>query len=149
MPLNLKISSSILRTILQFKTSTCDQQAPKSIATVASLQLLDNSMFVDAQINGEKRLMLLDTGATRTIIRPDIVTTLTKIKPTKWGLQTATGDPVRVHGEAQVQVTLGSTNFKQKMLVADIKEEVILGMDIMNSSGFVLDFKRGTLTVGD
>jgi hypothetical protein len=35
------------------------------------------------------------------------------------------------------------------MLVADIKEEVIIGMDIMNSRGFQLDFKRGTLTVND
>jgi predicted aspartyl protease len=93
--------------------------------------------------------MLLDIGATKTIIRPDIVTTPTMIKPTKWRLRTATGEPAKVHGEVKVQVTLGSTNFKHQMLVADIKEEVIIGMDIMNSRGFQLDFKRGTLTVNN
>ena len=35
------------------------------------------------------------------------------------------------------------------MLVADIKKEVIIGMEIMNSRAFQLDFKRGTLTVND
>ena len=93
--------------------------------------------------------MLLDTGATKTIIRPDIVTTPIMMKPTKWRLRTATGDPAKVHGEVKVKVTLGSTNFKHQMLVADIKEKVIIGMDIMNYSGFQLDLKKGTLTVNN
>jgi predicted aspartyl protease len=129
------------------QSSACTQQAPRNTAKVASLQFLGDSVFVDGQINEEKRTMLLDTGATKTIIRPDIVTTPTMIKPTKWRLRTATGEPAKVHGEVKVQVTLGSTNFNHQMLVADIKEEVIIGMDIMNSRGFHLDFKKGTLTV--
>ncbi|KAJ8966623.1 hypothetical protein NQ317_000622 [Molorchus minor] len=49
--------------------------------------------------HGQPRELLLDTGATRTIIRPDIVGTSTKVKPTPWRLRTATGQPATIHGE--------------------------------------------------
>ena len=62
--------------------------------------------------------MLLDTGATKTIIRPDLVPKRAVTKPTKWQLRTATGDPSKINRK-----------FK-----ADIEEEVvIIGMDIMTS----------------
>ncbi|KAJ8972389.1 hypothetical protein NQ317_003446, partial [Molorchus minor] len=108
-----------------------------------------NSIFIDALVDGKPRELLLDTGATRTIIRPDIVGTSTKVKPTPWRLRTATGQPATIHGEVGVTFNIGNTCFNGQVLVADIEDELILGMDIMNTKGFKLDFKRGVLQINE
>ncbi|KAJ8966945.1 hypothetical protein NQ317_009035, partial [Molorchus minor] len=124
-------------------------QAPRKIAQVASLEHQSNSIFIDALVDGKPRELLLDTGATRTIIRPDIVGTSTKVKPTPWRLRTATGQPATIHGEVGVTFNIGNTCFNGQVLVADIEDELILGMDIMNTKGFKLDFKRGVLQINE
>ncbi|KAJ8953535.1 hypothetical protein NQ317_018314 [Molorchus minor] len=116
-----------------------DPQAPRKIAQVASLEHQSNSIFIDALVDGKPRELLLDTGATRTIIRPDIVGTSTKVKPTPWRLRTATGQPATIHGEVGVAFNIGNTCFNGQVLVADIEDELILGIDIMNTKGFKLD----------
>ncbi|KAJ8982074.1 hypothetical protein NQ317_015586 [Molorchus minor] len=126
-----------------------DPQAHRKIAQVASLEHQSNSIFIDALVDGKPRELLLDTGATRTIIRPDIVGTSTKVKPTPWRLRTATGQPATIHGEVGVTFNIGNTCFNGQVLVADIEDELILGMDIMNTKGFKLDFKRGVLQINE
>ncbi|KAJ8974766.1 hypothetical protein NQ317_008205 [Molorchus minor] len=103
----------------------------------------------NALVDGKPRELLRDTGATRTIIRPDIVRTSTKVKPTPWRLRTATGQPATIHGEVGVTFNIGNTCFNGQVLVADIEDELILGMDIMNTKGFKLDFKRGVLQINE
>ncbi|KAJ8943564.1 hypothetical protein NQ318_008267 [Aromia moschata] len=88
-----------------------------------------------------------DTGATRTIIRPDIVGTAARITPTSWRLRTATGDPATIRGETNVTIVIGNVSFEHRALVAEIEDELILGMDIMNTKGFKLDFKNNVLKI--
>ncbi|KAJ8949438.1 hypothetical protein NQ318_007539, partial [Aromia moschata] len=106
-----------------------------------------NSVFVDGLVNGKERLWLLDTGATRTIIRPDIVGTAARITPTSWRLRTATGDPATIRGETNITIVIGNVSFEHRALVAEIEDELILGMDIMNTKGFELDFKNNVLKI--
>ncbi|KAJ8938634.1 hypothetical protein NQ318_015933 [Aromia moschata] len=98
-------------------------------------------------VDGKERLLLLDTGATRTIIRPDIVGTAARITPTSWRLRTATGDPATIRGETNVTIVIGNVSFEHRALVAEIEDELILGMDIMNTKGFELDFKYNVLKI--
>ncbi|KAJ8954597.1 hypothetical protein NQ318_003128 [Aromia moschata] len=98
-------------------------------------------------VDGKERLLLLDTGATRTIIRPDIVGTAARITPTSWRLRTATGDPATIRGETNVTIVIGNVSFEHRALVAEIEDELILGMDIMNTKGFELDFKNNVLKI--
>ncbi|KAJ8961269.1 hypothetical protein NQ318_008954 [Aromia moschata] len=88
-----------------------------------------------------------DTGATRTIIRPDIVGTAARITSTSWRLRTATGDPATIRGETNVTIVIGNVSFEHRALVAEIEDELILGMDIMNTKGFELDFKNNVLKI--
>ncbi|KAJ8948173.1 hypothetical protein NQ318_010446 [Aromia moschata] len=129
------------------QSSTSKKQAPKKTARVASLQHPSNSVFVDGLVDGKERLLLLDTGATRTIIRPDIVGTAARITPTSWRLRTATGDPATIRGETNVTIVIGNVSFEHRALVAEIEDELILGMDIMNTKGFKLDFKNNVLKI--
>ena len=59
----------------------------------------------------------------------------------------ATGRPVKVFGKVEVQLRLGRLDFNQ-VLVADIVDEAILGVDVMNAYGFIVDFKNNVLRIG-
>ncbi|KAJ8940314.1 hypothetical protein NQ318_014388 [Aromia moschata] len=107
----------------------------------------EKRLTVRGNLNGKERLLLLDTGATRTIIRPDIVGTAARITPTSWRLRTATGDPATIRGETNVTIVIGNVSFEHRALVAEIEDELILGMDIMNTKGFELDFKNNVLKI--
>ena len=95
--------------------------------------------------------MLLDTGATKTIIRPDLAkkTGKTHLQPTKWRLRTATGEQATALGEVDVTICIGNTSFKHRALVAEVEDELILGMDVMTKHGFKLDLKKGVMMVNE
>ena len=60
----------------------------------------------------------IDTGATVSIMCPDVVKYLKPI----WcscSLQTATGRPVKVYGKVEVHLRLGRLEFNHQVLVAD------------------------------
>ena len=63
-------------------------------------------------------------------------------------IQTVTGSPVKVLGKVDVRVRLGLLEFSHQMIVADIVDKVILGTDIMNAYGFVVDLRENFLKVG-
>ena len=60
-------------------------------------------------------------------------------------LQTATGESAVIKGKKTVHIRIGNGQFKHEVLVANIMDEVILGMDFMKDNGFVLDIQQGLL----
>lgn len=52
-----------------------------------------------------------------------------------------------VNREAQIRFTLGFKEFQVTALVADIVDEVILGLDVMIQYTFVVDIKKRLLKV--
>lgn len=90
----------------------------------------------------------MDTGATRTIIKPTTINKRQRLLSTKLRLRTATGESANIHGEVQVEFGIGTETFTHTVIVADIEEDVILGMDVMNAHGFQLDFKNKVIKIG-
>ncbi|KAG5900734.1 hypothetical protein JTB14_038252 [Gonioctena quinquepunctata] len=105
------------------QSSACVRQAPVNNAYVAMLQRQNKGVFVDGLINNEPCTMLLDTATH------------------------SNREPVTVYGELPIEIILGNTKVEHQALVADIEDDAIIGMDIMNSRGFELDFKDGVLRV--
>ncbi|UYV61797.1 K02A2.6-like, partial [Cordylochernes scorpioides] len=64
-------------------------------------------------------------------------------------LRTVTGDTAPIEGELDVDIRLGGTRFDHIVLVADIEDEFILGMDIIREHGFTFDPTQGILRLGD
>jgi predicted aspartyl protease len=95
--------------------------------------------------------MTVDTGATLSIVRPDVVESLKNLQITGSDLilKTATGEVARVLGEADVRLELGSVEVIHRVVVADIVDDFILGLDVMNKFGFVLDIKNRMLQTGN
>lgn len=92
--------------------------------------------------------MLVDTGATRTIIRPDIVRGKGKTLTTTVRLRTASGDDITTHGQRRIAMDIGDISIECDVLVAEIMEEVILGMDVIKGYGFQLDMIDDVLRIG-
>jgi predicted aspartyl protease len=124
--------------------------APR-VVSVSPLKKRNDSLLVDGRINGTTCTMTVDTGATLSIVRPDVVECLKnlQIKGSDLILKTATGEAVRVLGEADVRLELGSVKVIHRVVVADIVDDFILGLDIMNKCGFVLDIKNRMLQTGN
>jgi predicted aspartyl protease len=76
----------------------------------------------------------IDTGAAVTVIRPDIAAGLPEREPsTKCALQTASGETLPILKEAFVTLTLGRRPLGIYVFVADITDELILGLDILRA----------------
>ncbi|KAJ8959147.1 hypothetical protein NQ318_022408 [Aromia moschata] len=137
----------------QAKVRKMEEDVEEGTCNEAEIRRVVEGMLEKRQIrcwncvDGKERLLLLDTGATRTIIRPDIAGTAARITPTSWRLRTATGDPATIRGETNITIVIGNVSFEHRALVAEIEDELILGMDIMNTKGFELDFKNNVLKI--
>ncbi|KAJ8946812.1 hypothetical protein NQ318_002091 [Aromia moschata] len=127
----------------QAKVRKMEEDVEEGTCNEAEIRRVVEGMLEKRQI----RCWNCDTGATRTIIRPDIVGTAARITPTSWRLRTATGDPATIRGETNVTIVIGNVSFEHRALVAEIEDELILGMDIMNTKGFELDFKNNVLKI--
>jgi hypothetical protein len=92
------------------------------IVVVASLRQGYGDVYVHGSLNGKSRTMLVDTGATRTIVRSDNIEEKT-LTTTAWRLRTTTGTGVNVHGEIDVKITMRSTVLYHRVLVAEIEEK--------------------------
>ncbi|KAJ8953486.1 hypothetical protein NQ318_023607 [Aromia moschata] len=127
----------------QAKVRRVEEGVEEGTCNEAEIRRVVEGMLEKRQI----RCWNCDTGATRTIIRPDIAGTAARITPTSWRLRTATGDPATIRGETNVTIVIGNVSFEHRALVAEIEDELILGMDIMNTNGFELDFKNNVLKI--
>ena len=94
-------------------------------------------LFVEAEIHGKMIPLLVDTGASATILSEKVVKSLNpdvKISPVNINLVTATGDKQPFLGECEVLLKLGDLQFKQKVLIADIHNDGILGTDFYSEN---------------
>lgn len=106
--------------------------------SISVMQKKNSNLTACGYINGRKHILTIDTGASQSIIRPDIikgtVEPLTNIK-----LRTATGEPATVYGKIKVELTIGNMSINHVFIVADIVDEVIIGADFMISHGINLN----------
>ena len=78
--------------------------------------------------------MVVDTGATHTIVRSDLLPKWRLSLPSQdYLITTASGETMGVSGEMVVNIEVGSRTIPHRVFVADIADPVILGIDFMVS----------------
>ncbi|XP_073833346.1 uncharacterized protein [Musca autumnalis] len=113
--------------------------------SIAIVQQKNHNLTVKGFVNGVLRTLTLDTGATKSIIRPDLVKG--KVLPLNGvKLRTATGEKTPVHGKAYQRLSMGRKSVNFDFIVADIVDEVILGVDFMIAFDINLDIKHRVMT---
>lgn len=101
-------------------------------------------------IAGKPCQLVVDTGATHTIIRSDLLPKWRHGTPgKKYIITTASGETMNVSGEVEIGIGLGSKTIAHKVFIADIADSVILGMDFMDSHRVILDVGERVMKLGN
>ncbi|KAJ8957203.1 hypothetical protein NQ318_007765 [Aromia moschata] len=127
------------------RVSTTYTQCPK--ISVSKISSDERSLIVHGYLDDKWCSFVIDTGATRTILRPDILPKSSRELSRHVKLETATGELIPVHGELNVKIQLGSKIMYHRVLTADIRDDCILGLDILSKHGFVVDVKNKTIQI--
>ncbi|UYV64922.1 K02A2.6-like [Cordylochernes scorpioides] len=90
----------------------------------------------------------VDTGAMVSLIKKDVIRSAPTPLRRGMMLKTVTGDTSPILGGLDVEICLGGIRFNHRVLVAEIDDEFILGMDILRRQDFTFDPTQGVLTLG-
>ena len=97
-----------------------------------------DSVFISGSVNGVKVNFIVDTGAERTVVSKKI---FDKIKDSnkpslvkKGKLMHAGGQAIVNYGKCKVDIVLDTTCIKSDVIIAEIQDEVLLGMDILKGA---------------
>lgn len=106
-----------------------------------------NSLTIGGKINGNQVMITLDTGASHSIIRSDLVENVEYLAGIS--LRTATGENLSIKGKTTARTEVGTMEIDHLFVVADITDEVIIGLDFMLRHGFNLDLGNKILKCGN
>ena len=109
----------------------------------------EGSLTVNGDIEGVMCPMVVDTGSSVTVIRPDLLSkqTLSRLRATNNVLKTATGETAKVCGKLRLWVRIVGTQVLHEVLVANISDRFILGLDFLMAHSFTVDAGAGSLRI--
>lgn len=98
----------------------------------------DDGLYINIKIQGVKMLFTADTGATKTVISDRVYKKIPeelrpKLKPTT-KLTGACGTPMVELGKATFDIELEDFKVRHEVTVAEIVDEGLLGMDILQNT---------------
>ena len=103
--------------------------------------------YVRTVVNGFESLLLLDTGANRTIISTDFARFMGLISPNEHADPSiknrgANGSPISSYGFKPVDIEINGIKVHGEALVCDVNEVGFIGMDILAASGATINFEE-------
>ncbi|XP_055878248.1 uncharacterized protein LOC129924905 [Biomphalaria glabrata] len=105
----------------------------------------NRSLKVQGKIGHGCCAFLLDTGASRSIIRPDYIGDQEITEANSYTLKTASGELIPVLGQVKLNFEIQTQPFCHEFLIANVTDECILGLDFMQAFGLSLNMVNGTL----
>ena len=107
-------------------------------------------MFIKAKVNAVITNLLIDTGATVTLISTGFIKDMSNmptLSPSQRDILTANGESLKVAGKTIIEIQ--SDNFKclNEAVVADINVDGILGLDFLKSQHAEIDMCNNTIKI--
>ena len=95
---------------------------------------------------------MIDTGSVKTILSSKVYDRLPQsqrffLRNENTDIYLADGSSSKTRGTGETMLRLGSQELMVSLVVADIADEAILGMDLLSQAGASLDVVQGTVTV--
>ena len=93
-------------------------------------------IYIEGQLHGVPAVYTVDSGASRTIVSSRLFESIQKEnRPSielarHITLEQAGGKPLKQQGIATMRLDLGNHQLERKVIIADIKDDVLLGMDV-------------------
>ncbi|UYV81700.1 hypothetical protein LAZ67_20002038, partial [Cordylochernes scorpioides] len=152
--------SQLQRTVKEMKKTSltgpglamrCDDASGK-IIRVSSLQGGSNELATEGLVNGLPCRMVIDSGANVTFLRVDLAQRMESISrripvSNELVLQTATGEQAKVYGQVVLKFQIGNNLFSHLGYLADIKDDCLIGLDVLRKFGFSIDFQENVLKI--
>ena len=111
-------------------------------------------LYVHGVLAGKELQLLIDSGASVSILSSKVYHSLARLKPELFGssrkrLVTADGNSCDVEGSVVLKVAIGKEIFDLEFVVANVTDQAILGMPALSHLGCTLDFSRNSLMCRD
>ncbi|VDI32101.1 Hypothetical predicted protein [Mytilus galloprovincialis] len=110
----------------------------------------DAGMFLKAKVNGIITDLLIDTGATVTVISTKMFKKMSNMPyliPTERDILTASGHSLHVSGKTELEIETDTFKCISAAIVADINVDCILGLDFLRTHEANINIYKGTLTI--
>jgi hypothetical protein len=115
-------------------------------ALTVNKEYTDPSLFTKGWVGDKPCLVTVDTGAYVTVVRPDIAAGWPERQLRQsFKLQTVSGETLPILKEVFLTLTLGRCPLKIWVFVANITNELNLGLDILCAYDATVDLGRQTL----
>ena len=120
------------------------ERRPKQVITITRR----SGLIVTGQIDGLPVKLLVDTGASITLMSQKVINFEDhKIEPVNFDIYQANGDPLPVVGQIVGEITLGPLRVSHNIVVADIHDDAILGIDFLMQHDCKLDLPNQQLSI--
>ena len=126
-----------------------DIPTPKTLL-VGDVKQGTEGIFIAGKIENVKTSILIDTGSSATIISPELFDRLmlsVNIKSSNIRLRSANGENIEVMGECSVNFVLGDVQVSHTVIVANIQNSCILGVDFMSKYACNIYMKERILRI--
>ena len=118
-----------------------------------SVQACNSVVFVQSKIDTHRVPFLVDTGSDVTMISTLVYNALGRnrqeLEPPLVRYRAANGEALDVLGFCSLTIGIGNGSYNQRVLVADMAESAILGVDFLYDKKAVVDVFSNTLRIGD
>ena len=121
----------------------------KKLQTTERIKGETRSSYIEVSIMEKPMLMLVDTGSTHTLLSYDyasrmgfLSTDLDMVK--SLDAYSANGNKIQCYGQLTTKIKIGTIIHESNIIISDILEDGILGMDFILLSGLQLDFSQMT-----
>lgn len=109
-------------------------------------------MYVKALIHSVNTNLLVDTGATLSVLSSRVYETI-KSKPvlfhTDQVVSSASGTNLTVLGKTLININMGDTTYTQEVIVTDLSVDGVIGLDFMKKYKCTVDVPNGYFNVQD
>jgi hypothetical protein len=109
-------------------------------------------LYVNVIIQGEKTKVLVDTGATVTLVSTRLYNKLSEtVRPNlhtvKQTIMSANGTPLSVRGKSEFNFTIDKKTYHNDAVVTYIKVDGILGLDFLKTNNCTIDMSNDVLSI--
>ena len=112
----------------------------------------DNGIYVIGNINKQTIPMLVDTGATCSIMSTKVFDSVPAeqrpiLENRNCGIRSVSGDKIRCRGVTTFKIQFGDTTMPVEFHVADVQDHVLLGMSFLTEFKAKLNLDKGSLEI--
>eukprot|EP00105_Crassostrea_gigas_P001492 XP_011413701.1 PREDICTED: uncharacterized protein LOC105318343 [Crassostrea gigas] len=139
--------------IEQMEKPSKNQSSKPNTSSLTQTRIdIQSGLFVKARVNGIPCNLLVDTGATLTILSYKVYENLTKpeedkLTPVTQSIILADGALLQTKGKCDFLISIGNSEFEVTTVVADISADGILGLDFLKQNKCLVDVASAKMYV--